>query len=225
MSKAKAKAPPVDKATPKLKLSKRTDADKVAATRSTTQVMQASPGWASAPDVQSASKTWNAAADSLETNSKLVASLLQQLRTAVAAQRVLRQKWSVATKQVASNINVVCDGSADAVKAFGWDVATHAKLGPLTAVADVTTAPGLEAGQAGVKWDRGLARHGFLVQHATNPQDATTYSGTIACTKSRITLGGLGPSGSTVYFRVAAIDPASPTNQTPWSGWVAASVR
>jgi hypothetical protein len=76
------KAPPVDKATPRLKQSTKTDPDKVSATRSTTQVMQASPGWASAPDVQSSTKTWNSAADALEANAKLIADLRAQLATA-----------------------------------------------------------------------------------------------------------------------------------------------
>jgi hypothetical protein len=33
------------------------------------------------------------------------------------------------------------------------------------------------------------------------------------------------PAASVVSFRVAAIDPAAPTGQSPWSAWVAGSVR
>jgi hypothetical protein len=90
---------------------------------------------------------------------------------------------------------------------------------------NITSLACKEVGQAGVKWPRGLARHGFLVQHATNSQDPATYSGWLPSTKSRYMLGGLAPSGSTMSFRVAAIDPSSPTNQTPWSAWCAATVR
>jgi hypothetical protein len=95
----------------------------------------------------------------------------------------------------------------------------------LAAVDGITGSPGATAGQATWKWPRGNARHGFLVQHATDVANAATYSPQLACTKTRYTLGGLAPSGSTVSLRVAAVDPHAPTAQSPWSVWVSATVR
>jgi hypothetical protein len=62
------------------------------------------------------------------------------------------------------------------------------------------------------------------VQHATDAANPATYSPSLACTKSKFTLTGA-TSGSSVSFRVAAIDPSSATGQTAWSGWVVGTVR
>src|ERR1700722_18495694 len=55
--------------------------------------------------------------------------------------------------------------------------------------------------------------------------EGVTSSPPAACTRTKYTLGGLAPSGSSVFFRVAAIDPLAVTGQSPWSAWVAATVR
>jgi hypothetical protein len=95
----------------------------------------------------------------------------------------------------------------------------------LVAPEGLATSPGANAGQAAVKWERGQARHGFLVQHATDVANPATFSQPTACTKITFTLSGLAPSGSSVFFRVAAVDPHAPTGQSPWSGWVSATVK
>ena len=186
--------------------------------------MQACSSWNQAPAVQAASKAWNNAADAIEGNAKVVADLRSKLAAAEAAQRGLRRDWNDALKQIIATVAMFCQGSADQVHAFGLDVLTHVVLGLLATPGNLATKPGTAFGEAVFSWSRGSARHGFLVQHATDVTNASTVSAAVPCTRSKFTLQGAPPS-SVVHFRVAAIDPAAPSGQTPWSDWVAGTVR
>ena len=73
-------------------------------------------------------------------------------------------------------------------------------------------------------WDKGIAIHGFVVQHATDPANPATVSGSIPWTRTTFKIDGL-PSKANVSVRVAAIDPASPEGQSPWSAWVVGNAR
>jgi hypothetical protein len=64
----------------------------------------------------------------------------------------------------------------------------------------------------------------FLAQHATDPATAATISAPVPCTKPKLALTRI-TSGAALRFRVAAIDPASPTGMSPWSAWVVGSAR
>jgi len=110
------------------------------------------------------------------------------------------------------------------VKGFTLDVLTYGRLGALAAPSDLIVKPGAALGEVLITWLRGLARHGFVVQHATDPNSPATISGAIPCTRQRITLGGLTP-GANVSCRVAAIDPASPSGMSPWTAWVVGNAR
>jgi hypothetical protein len=224
MSKNQKKAPSVDRALPSIAKPTVTDAQKVAVARDVVTTAQKNPGWNAAKDLQAAATVWSQSADDLENNAKVVAARRSDLRTAEAKQRSLRRAWRAARKQVLGTVDVLCAGSADEIKAYGFDVRVHGTLGPLAVPGDLATAPGTALGEATFSWQKGLCRHGFLVQHATDAANPATYSPVVACTKSKFTLTGA-PPGSSVSFRVAAIDPSSPTGQTPWSGWVAGTVR
>ena len=54
----------------------------------------------------------------------------------------------------------------------------HGLLGPLPMPANLTGLPGIAVGDARISWALGLARHGFLVQHATDVANPATYSAT-----------------------------------------------
>jgi len=224
-NKTKPKAKPVERATPVIKKAKSTDATKVEVTRSQTVSMKASPDWANTPaTVQTATVGWNATADELEANAKTIGQLKDQLATAEAKQRTLRRKWGDATRQVLGSIAVYCDGSTDMVHGFGFEVLTRQGLGPLAPPTALTTTSGPQPGEATVKWSRGNAHHGFVVQHATDVANQATYSAGIPCTKSQFTMEGAQAS-SVVHFRVAAIDPSAKTGQTAWSDWTSATAR
>jgi hypothetical protein len=221
----KGKAKPVDRAEPTIKQATVTDRQKVDVAHSTTASMAKSPLWGTSLDVQAAAKVWNQSADDLDGNAKVIADLRNQLKAAEAKQEGYRRSYRACKRQVLSTVSLVCAGSADDVKGFSLDVITRSAASPLAAVDGITTSPGTAVGEATAKWPRGLARNGFLVQHATNPADPVTVSAPVASTKTKYTLGGAGPSGSSVYFRVAAVDPLATTGQSPWSAWVIATVR
>jgi len=215
---------PIDKAAPVIAKPKKTDVQKVQCTRTTTQAMQQSASWAAAADVQGAVKIWNKDADDIEANAKVVAALKDQLKAAETKQRTIRRSWRASTKQVTSTVNVFCNGSVDLVKGFGIEVWTRNAIGALEAPQSLTLTPGKAMGEVAYRWQRGKARHGFVVQHATDPANAATYTAIVPCTKTRYTLGGL-PSKSVVYGRVAAVDPSSLTGLSPWSEWAPGTVR
>ena len=220
----RSKAKPVDRATPVIKQSRRTDAAKVTVTRSTTTAMKAAPQWSTSPALQAASTAWNTAADAVESNAKIVANLKSQLAVADAAQRTNRQSWNVATKQMTALVAVTAEGSPDVVHALGFGVVTRAAPVAQVAPSGLNTAPGTVSGEAILTWKRGTARHGFLVQRAADPANPATFIAGVPCTKTKYMIDGAPPS-TVVHFRVTAIDTTSSTGTSPWSDWVACTVR
>ncbi len=171
----KGKAKPVDRAEPTIKNATGTDAQKVDVAHSTAASMAKSPLWASSLDVQAAAKAWNQSADDIDSNAKVIVDLRNQLKAAESKQQGLRRSYRACKRQVLSTVSLVCAGSADDVKGFGLDVITRATASVLAAVEGLTAASGKAVGEATATWLRGLARHGFLVQHATNTADPSTY--------------------------------------------------
>jgi hypothetical protein len=217
-------AKPVDRATPVIRKPKGTDGEKVSVTRSMTTAMKAAPQWNAASALQAAVTVWNAAADGVESNAKSIADARSKLATLVATQRTNRQGWLTATKQVTGAAAVVCEGSADVVHALGFDVLAHVAPKPQAAPTGLVTLSALAAGEAGVGWQRGTARNGFVVQRAADPTNPATIAAAVPCTKTKYTIEGA-PSASIVHFRVAAIDTTSSTGTGPWSDWVSCTVR
>ena len=216
------KAKPVDQATPVIRKSKKTDAEKISVTRSMTTAMKGAPLWSTSPDLQAAVAVWNKAADVVESSAKSISDARTQLATLEAAQRANRHAWSVATRQVTVAATVACQGSPDQVHSLGFDVLTRGAPVAQTAPTGLVTLPGTAHGTAGVSWQRGSARHGFLVQHATDPANPASVSASIPCSKTKFTFAA--PVGTIVHFRVAAIDNSVPAGMSPWSDWVACTV-
>jgi hypothetical protein len=218
------KAPPVDRAVATLKKDTNTDALKVSVTGTLAGEMAKSPNWSAATDVQAAVTAWSTGATAIDDNAKVIKGLQAQLATAEAKQRTLRRDWWTARKQVVSTVTVFAGGSADKVKSFALDVIQHGRIGLLSAPIDLTVNPGAMPGEVVCAWDKGVAIHGFVVQHAADPNNAATVSPSIPSTRPRWVLDGLA-SGAAVSVRVAAIDPASPTGQSPWTAWILGNAR
>jgi hypothetical protein len=223
--KAKAKsAKPVDKAVPVIRKRKNTDLHKISIVRSITSAMKAAPQWPASAALQAAAVAWNADADALESNAKTIADTRMKLAALESAQRAHRQKWRASTRQMIGIVTVVAEGSPDAVQTLGFDVRPHVAAVPQTsAPGGIVSMPGEAAGEAIVTWQRGIARHGFLVQRATDPADPTTYSVPVPCTKTKYKTDGEKPE-TLAHFRVTAIDPTSASGIGPWSDWVASTV-
>jgi hypothetical protein len=216
------KAKPVDRAMPTIRKPKGSDGAIVSVTRSATTAMQGSSLWASNSELQAANTAWNKAADALESNAKIVRDLRTQLTVAETSQRELRHAWDAATKHMTGVAAVVSQGSADNMHALGFDVLTRVGTGPgpLAAPTGLTAAQGSNAGQVILTWECGIARHGSLVQHATDIANPATYSTVVPSTRTKYTLGGF-TAQSIVHFPVAFIDPAVSEGMSPWSNWVA----
>jgi hypothetical protein len=221
----KAKAKAVDRASATIRLATRTDAQKVNVARDVTASAKQNQGWATALDLQAATKVWNQAADELESQGSEIGQLKLQLANLETKQLGSRRAWRAGKKQTLGAVDVLCAGSADDLKAYGFEVLTRTSPGMAISPPDnLKTTPGKVIGEVVVSWPKGGGRHGFIVQHGTDVANAASYSAPIACTATKYTLKG-GVSGSIVHFRVAAIDPSSETGQTAWSAWVSGTVR
>ena len=221
----KVKAKPVDRATPVIRKPKATDVQKISVTRGITSTMKSTPQWASSPELQALVQTWNSAADAVESNAKVVTAARNALAALEATQRANRHAWHVATREVTAKVAAVAQGSSDTVHALGFDVFTHVgAVAQDVAPGGLNAQPGTAPGEAIVSWQKGTAKNGFLVQRATDPANAATYSSVIPSTKTKYVAEGE-KSSSVVYFRVAAIDPTKASGLSPWSDWVACTVR
>ena len=223
-NKKKTQKAAVNRAVATIKTATNTDALKVSVTDTLAQAMAKSPDWNGATDVQAAVTTWKANAGAIDTNAQAIAGLRAELVAAEAKQLGLRRDWVASRKHVVSSVTVYCGGNADEVKGFSLDVILHGRLGLLAAPDGLAVNPGAALGEVDAKWTKGVAIHGFLVQHATDPANLATISASIASTRPKFTLAGL-PSSANVSVRVAAIDPASPKGQSPWSAWVVGNAR
>jgi hypothetical protein len=220
----KTKAKPVDRAKPVIRKPKTSDGEKITVTRSMTTAMKGSSLWASSPNLQASVGAWNKAADAVEANAKLIADARSNLAALEATQRVARHAWVVTTRQVTADADTASQGSADMVHSLGFDVVIHVPAGTLEAPTGLVTLPGTALGEAVIAWQRGKARHGFIVQRAADVANPASYVAPVPCTKTKCAIAGLAPA-AVVHFRVAAIDPTSDTGASPWSEWVACTVR
>jgi len=218
------KAKHADAARPAIRTATRTDAQKVNVARAVTTAAKNGPAWATATDLQAAAKVWTKASDDMDANATVISGLRAQLSTAEGKQVALRRTWRAGRRQVLSTINVLCAGSADDLKAYGFDVLTHAPGAPIVPPDTLHTAPGKAVGTVAVSWLKGTGRHGFVLQAATDIANAATYSPSIPVTGTKYTYSGA-PSGSVVHFRVAAVDPSEKMGQTPFSAWVSGTAR
>jgi hypothetical protein len=208
-------------ATPK---PRHTTVEKVSLTRSLTTSMKASSHWSSAAELQSSVTSWNQTADALEAKSGLIAQLRDQLAQAQLDVRSLLQNWAAGAKHVFSNADILAGGDVETLVSLGFVPAVRAPISARNVPDHVTSVPGKLTGTATVKWDPGVeGHHGYVVQHGTDAANAA-IAVPVVCTKRRYDITGASPA-SVVQFRVAAVDPSSPTGQTAWCPWVAVSVR
>jgi hypothetical protein len=219
--KASAKKEQAQHAKPTSKKPFQTDDEKITGQREHMDALKASSHWATATDVQSAASAWAATTDQMDTNGKQIAKLHSDLATATSLQTTLRMKWLSGRKHTITSVGVFASGDPTIITDLAFTVLTRAAVGSeITVPTGIVTSPGTVQGEVLFAWDEGSNRHGFMVQHATNPADPTTYSATIPCTAPSFTLDGQTP-GAVVHIRVASIDPALKSHVTDWSPWVA----
>jgi hypothetical protein len=219
-----ANAKTTDKSSAVLNNPTHTDAQKVSMARDVATAAAKNPGFAQAPNLQAAMKEWTDVAASLESNGSEALQLRTQLRSLEAKQHAFRRQWRSAKKQVLGTADVLCAGSGDELKAYGFQVRTRTTVAPISTPDSISAVAGKAPGEAVVSWARGSAKHGFVVQSAADVANAATYSAVIPTPKAKLVFSG-GTPAAVMSFRVAAIDPSSPTGHTAWSAWVAGSLR
>jgi hypothetical protein len=185
--------------------------------------IKASPNYAKSPEVQAAVANWDTANTNLDTNNKAKAKAKNDFETADTNEPALKRRWGVRKDAVLVAIKAEGDGSKDIVQSF--NVAVEQKKPRVQATVPVGLR-GMKVHMptyASVRWNPTPGAHGYLLQHATNPSDPTTFSVAIPCKGARFHLGGQ-TAGTTVYFRVLACDESLPNGQTAYCGWVAVHV-
>ncbi len=215
---------PIDHAVARFTEPMVTPEEKILAGGNYIAAIKASVNWglpAAAP-LQTAVGFWATENTNLTTGAALVASLEKQLAAAHAAQLTNLRRWGTRRVGVLNALNVLCDGSKDMMATFGVAVAEPAAHVAASVPVDLKSVKSATTGVAAVKW-WGTPKNadGFMVQHATNTADPTTYSAAIPCTKRSFQLPGQTPA-ATIYFRVAAQDPSLPGGVTAWTAWVPA---
>ncbi len=201
-----------------------TEAEKVAGAKTHIAAIQASANAAAATGVETATNAWATETTNLDTGAQNIASLEKQLGVARTNQLATVRRWGVRRAAVLNALNIFCDGSKDTMLTFGVAVAEVTTREVASTPVGLAARNGKVARVAGWQWYlTAKNRHGFMVQHATNVADATTYSPPTSCSKRSFKLL-LQTPGTTISLRVMALDPALPTGQTDWSGWVSTVV-
>jgi len=198
-----------------------TPAEKVAGADIHIAAIKASSNWAvpAATDIQTGTNLWASETANVSASETLIASLEKQLATARGDQLANLRRWGQRRAGVLTAINVFCDGSKD--KMLTWGVALAA-AGVHVGASVPVHLEGMKSKKPGVAslrwWGTAKTPQGFLVQHATNPVDPTTYSAPIQCSKRSFQLLGQIP-GATVHFRVLGVDSTLAGGQTAWTAW------
>jgi hypothetical protein len=214
---------PVDRATPQIQEPTVTPEQKVATGNDTLAKINASTNIASATDVASAAKLWAAANTALDTNNQAKTKARSDLATAETNEPALLRRWQVRKDATLTAIEAFGDGSKQLVQSFNVPVEER-RARPTPGVPVNLRPMKIKTPTfASVRWDPTLGARGYLVQHATNPADATTYSAQIATSQARYHLAAQ-TTGTTIYFRVLACNKALPNGQTAYTAWVSVLV-
>jgi hypothetical protein len=186
--------------------------------------VEASVNIAAATDVATAAKALGTVTSALDANNQAKAKAKAALATAETNEAPLVRRWGTKRRALASAIEDFADGSKDVALTFNVKLEEKAPTPIAGTPVNLRAMKSRKPTWAGCRWDRTPGAHGYMLQHATNPADATTYSTAMAISSARFWLTGQ-TSGTTLYFRVLACDAAIlPSGQTPYTGWVAVLV-
>ena len=182
--------------------------------------MQKSSLWATLPaDVQQAGVDLDVASTNIEANDALIAGLLAKVDAARTNHPILIRRWIGKKRACLTKVTDHADGSKDTVVNLGFDVFVTQPLPPSGVPQNLRDKHSKVHGEAHAKWDRAPTDHDYMVQHATDPSNPTTYSAPVVVSKVTFKLPGQVP-GATIHLRVLAIDPKLPTGQSDYTAWV-----
>jgi len=183
--------------------------------------IQNSPDYGQAADVKAKAGEWSAVIDAWDANGTQIAALELQLDALKANEPVFARRWDTKKRAVFSAITDYADGSIDRVHGFGCAVLGHDPLPPADAPQNLRDKHSKVHGTAAAEWDTMNGKHDFLVQHAKDPADPSTYADPVVSSKATFKLAGQA-RGATIFFRVLTLDPKLPGGKTDWTAWVPA---
>ncbi len=183
-----------------------TESEKVTGAETHIAAIKASSNWGAAAAVQTATNNWAAGTAVLDAENMSIAALEKALGVARTNQLANLRRWTLQRQGVLNAINIFCDGSRDTMLTFGVAINEPVPHEPASTPVGVT--PRKEKVSFEVAWQWFLTppnRYGFMVQHATNVADATTYSQPMACSKRSFKLLAQTPA-TTISFRVMSLE-------------------
>jgi hypothetical protein len=213
-----------DRCTPVLLQAHRTVEEKISCTTVHYTALTKSSEWAAAKDTLDVpTAAWLKTANDMGTAQKELDDLLK----AVAAKRValdtLVQTWAAQTTQCLGAVKEYCSGSQTKCKNMGFGTAGRVSRPSAPLPVNLVAHHNKVAGIAELEWKCDGRRHQYMVQHATNPADASTYAAPVVVSRMRFKLPGQTP-GAVLHFRVQVLDPKLPEGHSDWTAWVPVTV-
>jgi hypothetical protein len=213
----------IDQATPRIAGVMSTSEEMVTLGTNTVAKVLASANIGNAPGVKAAATAWSVEITALAANNTAKATARAMLDTAIVNELQLVRSFGKNRRALAVAIDLFANGSKDTVQSFGVDVEARQARPAATIPVNLRPMKVKKTNYGSVRWDPTVGAQGYMLQHATNTADATTFVAPIMTTAARYYLGGQTP-GATVYFRVAALDTALTGGQTGFTAWVAVMV-
>ena len=216
----KNKKVPVDQATPKIGPPPKDTAEALVTDglATVTRVL-ASPNIGSAGGVSAAANAWNADLLALQKNNTNKSNARDLLATAITNEPPLVRAVHAGKRGLVSAIDTFSKGSKDMVQSFTVDVEQRTPRPEATVPVDLRPMKTTKSATARARWAPTPGADGYMLQHATNTADATTYAAPFRVAVAHYDLVGQTP-GTTIYFRVAAVDSRLPGGQTAFTAWV-----
>lgn len=199
------------------------ETDMVGVTRRQAAKMEQHPDYGTTPTVSTANEKWKQTADGIEVKAKTIVGLLASLDQARGDMAVLCRTWFIDKDNVVAAINTESNGSKDRIVSWGLVIGERSPSESHGAPEDLRPLINDIHGQAAVEWTRDSHVPTYLLQWAIDKDNPATFSDIIACTKSLYRLDGQ-KSGTTIYFRMQAVDRTEASGRSEWGVWVPVKV-
>lgn len=185
--------------------------------------IKASAALPGATEVVATLALWETENKNLAAANQKVTKAETDLAQARTDQATTARRWKGRASGCIVAVTAFADGSKDIVTGFGMGVAARVESPLETMPVGLHGVRGKTVATATAQWKTHVGNHGYMVQHASNTADPTTYSPPMHASAGKFVLTGQTP-GATVYFRVAACDARLPGHQTDYTAWVAVTV-
>jgi hypothetical protein len=200
-----------------------TKQEKINGGRALIAAMKKSTDWSNAADAQKTALDWEALINQWEANGQQIKDTRTLLDKLEGNELVLARRWDTKRRATGGAVTDFADGSRDTVHGFGWRVLGHDALPLAELPTNLRDKHSKVYGTAIATWDSSHGKYDFQVQHTINTADPSTFSGPMTSSKATFKLPAQ-TRGTTIYFRVRALDARLPGGATDWTSWVGVQV-